>query len=95
MNCRTDIVDFFFGGGRLFQKSYVLEGRLLESGPSLDHLQYAKAIHVVPLCSPVIFLYNLFFHLRTTNQLHRESFQITSPSHLHHHWNQQQLSNIF
>ena len=52
MNYRTDIVIFLWGGGggaywggavireeHLFRKSYFLEGRLSESGRSLDHLR--------------------------------------------------------
>ena len=31
---------FFFGGGRFFRKSYMLEGCLLEYGRLLDHLRY-------------------------------------------------------
>ena len=47
MNYRTDIVHFLGGAywrgalireGRLFRKSYFLEGRLLENGRLLDHL---------------------------------------------------------
>ena len=50
MNYHTDIVNFFFGGGRvpiregrLFRKSYFLEGRLSDSGRSLDQLQYLQS----------------------------------------------------
>ena len=50
------------------------------------NLACAKAFDVVPLRSPVILLYYWLFHQRTTNQFHRQSSQITSPSHLHHHW---------
>ena len=60
------------------------------------NLAYTEAFNVVPLCSPVIFLYNLLFHL--TKELpisFTARASISSPSHLHHHWNQQQLSQIF
>ena len=57
------------------------------------NLAYAKAFNLVPLCSPLIFLYSLLFCQRTTSELHRQSFQMNSPSHLKHYRNQQQFSH--
>ena len=58
-------------------------------------LAYAEAFNLVPLCNPMILLYDLLFHQRTTNQLHHQIFQMNSPSHPHHCSNQQRLSHIF
>ena len=59
------------------------------------NLAYTMAFNLVPLCSPVIILYNLLFHQKTTNQLHCQSFQMNSQSDFDHHWNPQRLSYIF
>ena len=59
------------------------------------NLAYAKAFNLVPIGSPVIFLYDLLFHQRTTNQLHRQSFQINSPSSLESTVFESYILNIF
>ena len=53
MNYHTDTVNFFFWGGALiskvlvFGRAFFREGRLSESGRSLDHLRYSMKTYVL------------------------------------------------
>ena len=54
---------------------YGINGKVSRMSGNILNLAYAKAFDLVPLCSPVTFLYDMLFHQRTTNQFHRQSFQ--------------------